>query len=119
MEGRNSYRLELRTELALMLDQIELHGEVVNVGLSGILAKIDQQLDSTDPYRITFQLKPDKTQVKSWARVAWSQEHAPGEYLVGLQFERIDSAVYRNLADYISGRWIKEHLSPGSYDSAR
>jgi hypothetical protein len=117
MEGRNSYRLELRTDLTLMLDQKEVHGEVINVGLSGILAKFDRPLNTTDPYRILFQLKPGHTQIKSWARVIWAQEHDTDFYLIGFQFERIDSKVYQSLADYISERWIKEHLAPGSYSS--
>lgn len=117
MEGRNSYRLELRTDLTLMHGEKEVHGEVINVGLSGILAKVTFPLEQVDTYRISFQLKPDRAHVKSWARVVWAQEHEPGLYLVGLQFERIDSSVYRALADYISASWIREHLSPGSYGS--
>ncbi len=115
METRRSYRLDLITDLTVMQKGKELHGSVINVGLSGVLAKVNTSLELDVPYRISFQLKPDKTVFKSWGRVAWSQEHDTENYLVGLQFERIDTSMYHKLADYISQRWINEHLSPGSY----
>ena len=117
MEARRSYRLDLFTDLTIMLDPGETHGNVINVGLSGILAKVTSQLEVDIPYRIFFQLKPSNKIFKSWGRVAWIQEHDSESYLIGLQFERIDSTMYHHLADYISERWINEHLSPGSFGS--
>jgi hypothetical protein len=117
METRRSYRLDLFTDLTVMQEQKELHGSVINVGLSGVLAKVPTSLDLDVPYRISFQLKPDRTIFKSWGRVAWTQEHDAENFLIGLQFERIETNMYHHLADYISQRWINEHLSPGSYGS--
>lgn len=117
MEARNSYRLELRSDLTLVHGSKEIHGTVINVGLSGIMAKTNIALEPDGAYRINFQLRPEHTFLKSWSKVAWIQEHDPQTYLVGLQFDRIDSAMHRTLADYISARWIKEHLSPGTYGS--
>lgn len=117
METRRSYRLDLFTDLTVMQDNKELHGSVINVGLSGVLAKVSTSLELDVPYRISFQLKPDRTVFKSWGRVAWTQEHDSDNFLIGLQFERIETNMYHHLADYISQRWINEHLSPGSYGS--
>ena len=119
MEARRSYRIELNTELTLTHDRKEMRGTVINVGLSGVLVKISAPLTKDDMYWVTFQLKPERTQFKSWAKVAWIQEHDSETYLVGLQFDRIDSGIYRTLADYISERWISEHLSPGSFGGSR
>lgn len=116
MEARRSYRLDLSGEITLANEgQLTLTGSVINVGLSGVMIHTKVPLEADSHYMVSFQLKPERTMFKSWASLAWCQEHDVGSYLIGLQFERTDSAMHRALADYISARWIDEHLAPGSY----
>ena len=117
METRRSYRLDLTSDLTLGHDLQTLHGSVVNVGLSGIMGRTNFAPKVGEHYLLSFQLKPERTIFKSWAVVAWSQEHDQDDFLIGLQFERTDSAMYQKLADYISNRWITEHLTPGTFGS--
>ena len=57
MEARRSYRLNLSGELTLTSGQRTMHGDVLNVGLSGIMAHTLVSLVPGSQYFVSFQLK--------------------------------------------------------------
>ena len=107
-EKRIHPRINVRWPLTVLSEQGRAEGETMNISLSGVLIRCDEQLNQNEFLRLSFE-PPAKRPIWVSGEVVWSDsgrsEEASTKYAMGFSFVEVsdvDSALLKDLVSVAS-----------------